>query len=65
MRESFPQTPLFDPPHQKQKGLTLRSTLLLFLVELRGIEPLTPRLPAGNGRKPQSLIFRLWNSARE
>jgi hypothetical protein len=26
---------------------------------LRGIEPLTPRLPEGKGRKTQSLTFRL------
>jgi len=30
-----------------------------FLVELRGIEPLTPRLPARKGRKTQSLNCRL------
>jgi len=34
-------------------------TSFVYLVELRGIEPLTPRLPAGTGRKTQSLINRL------
>ena len=42
-----------------KKGLAMIANPLKDLVELRGIEPLTPRLPAGKGRKSQSLINRL------
>jgi hypothetical protein len=45
--------------HSNEKGLTDEGQPFDFLVELRGIEPLTPRLPAGKGRKSQSLIYRL------
>jgi len=42
-----------------KKELAAIANPLNDLVELRGIEPLTPRLPVGKGRKTQSLINRL------
>jgi hypothetical protein len=48
---------LLDSP--MKKGLALIANPLSFLVELRGIEPLTPRLSAKKGRKTQSLVCHL------
>jgi len=47
MGKPLPHALWFDPPQQNKKGWSMMTSLFYLLVELRGIEPLTPRLPVG------------------
>jgi hypothetical protein len=59
MGKLLPHTLSFDPLYDEIKKAGMKPTFFYFLVELRGIEPLTPRLPEGKDRKTQSLSYRL------
>jgi hypothetical protein len=50
---------VFDPRSTETKRADLSVDPFFVLVELRGIETLTPRLPEGKGRKTQSTILEL------